>query len=319
MCNYLCSSSSCSACNNCCGTFSGIGTVITLPPLSGGGTATSPLAITAGTVVGQVLQWNGTNWVAAAIAGVSPQTLSLVTRTLSISGGNSVTLPNDIQVLSFAAPNLTLSQSGGTVSLTSFVSADSPNLLSVGTDSKLKATLNTSFPVTGNGSSLSPITLSSSGVSSGQYLSWNGSAWVATSPLITSVNGQTGSVNISLNDLIDVVTSAPAAAQLLRFDGTNWVNWTPNYTSLAAASSVGSMLYWNGSAYTPVVPRLDVQHLTTGTTLTLPYTPLAGTIFKFYLNGVLKESTVDYTRAGAIVTMAYAFNIGDVQTSEFYS
>lgn len=306
-------------CNSCCGVCNTSSVVITAPPLSGVGSATSPLTIAPGTAVSQILQWNGTNWVAAAVAGVSAQTLSLVARTLSISGGNSVTLPNDIQVLSFTAPNLSLSQSGGSVSVSSFVSTDSPNLLSLGVDNKLKATLNTLFPVTGNGSSLSPLTLSSSGVGAGQYLSWNGSAWVATTPAITTVNGQTGAVNLSLNDLIDVVTSSTTAAQLLRFDGTNWVNWTPNYTTLAAAVTVGSMLYWNGSAYTPVTPRLDVQHITSGTTLTLPYTPLAGTIFKLYLNGLLKESGVDYTRAGAVVTFSYAFNTGDVQTSEFYS
>jgi len=317
MCNYT--NSVCGCCNTSCGVCGSSTTVITAPPLSGAGTSTSPVGIAAGTIIGQVLQWNGTNWVAAAIAGVSPQTLSLVTRTLSISGGNSVTLPNDIQVISFSAPNITLSQSGGTIALSSLLSSDSPNLLSIGADSKLKATLNTLFPVSGNGSSGSPITLSSSGVSTGQYLSWNGTAWVATSPVVTSVNSQTGAVNLSLNDLSDTVISAPAAAQLLRFDGTNWINWTPNYTTLAAGPSVGAMLYWNGSAYTPITPRKDVQHLSSGTALTLAFTPLANTIVDFYLNGALQEEGVDYTRAGAVITMAFAFSASDVQITRYYS
>lgn len=319
MCNCSYPYNSSCSCNNCCGTYSTSSTVITLPPLSGGGTATSPLGITAGTVTGQVLQWNGTAWVAAAVTGVSPQTLSLVTRSLSISGGNTVTLPTDIQVLSFTAPNLTLSQSGGSVNLASFVSSDSPNLLSVGVDSKLKATLNTTFPITGSGTSLSPLSLSHSGVTTGQYLSWNGTTWVGTSPIVLSVNGQTGNVNISLNDITDVVTSSTLATQLLRFDGSNWVNWTPNYTTLPSASTVGSMLYWNGSSYAPVTPRRDIQHISSGITVTLPYTPLAGTIVDFYLNGSYKEEGIDYTRAGAVITMAYSFAVNDIQISRFYS
>lgn len=45
------------------------------------------------------------------------QTLALAGRSLSISGGNSVTLPNDLQTLSLSGSNLTLSQGGGTVTL----------------------------------------------------------------------------------------------------------------------------------------------------------------------------------------------------------
>lgn len=36
-------------------------------------------------------------------------------------------------------------------------------------------------------------------------------------------------LNASLDSLNDVVNSSPVSGQLLRFDGTNWVNWTPNY------------------------------------------------------------------------------------------
>lgn len=306
-------------CNASCSVCSSAAVVYTAPPLSGAGTAISPLTVANGTVINQVLQWNGTAWVAAAVAGVSPQTLSLVTRTLSISGGNSVTLPNDIQVLSFAAPTISLSQAGGSLSIASFISADSPNLVSLGTDSKLKAALTVSFPLTGNGTSGSPLTMSSSGVSSGQYLSWNGSAWVATTPLVSSVNSQTGSVDLTLDDISGVSVGGATSSQLLRFDGSNWVNWTPNFSVITNASTVGAMLYWNGTAYTPTTPRKDVQTLTSGTTLTLPQTPLTGTIVDFYLNGLLKTEGVDYTRVGAVITYGTAFTAGNVQTTRYYS
>lgn len=45
------------------------------------------------------------------------QTLALAGRSLSISGGNSVTLPNDLQTLSLSGDDLTLSGGGGTVTI----------------------------------------------------------------------------------------------------------------------------------------------------------------------------------------------------------
>lgn len=314
MCNSTCST----CCNGSCAVCNGGTTLITQPPLAGKGTALEPLKLTDGTLVNQLLQWNGTNWIAATVSGLSGQTLNLVARTLSISGGNSVTLPDDIQILSFSAPNISLSQSGGSVSLSTLLSSNTPNLMSLGTDNKFKATLNVTFPIAGNGSSASPLQFSTVGAAANQHLSWNGSAWVWTSQTITSVNGQTGAVNLAANDLSDVTVSSASAGQLLRHDGTNFVNWTPNYTVLPSAAT-GNMLYWNGTSWVATTPRKDVQTLSSGTTLTLPQTPLTGTIVDFYLNGLLKTEGTHYTRAGAVITVSTPFTGGDVQTTRYYS
>ena len=44
---------------------------------------------------------------------------------------------------------------------------------------------------------------------------------------VSSVNGQTGVVSLSLNDLSDVLAGAPALGTVLTFNGTSWVPQTP--------------------------------------------------------------------------------------------
>ena len=51
---------------------------------------------------------------------------------------------------------------------------------------------------------------------------------------VTSVFGRTGAVvaaegDYSLTQLSDVTITSPTSSQLLQYNGTSWVNWTPNY------------------------------------------------------------------------------------------
>ncbi|MCX7769189.1 MAG: hypothetical protein N2110_09255 [Flavobacteriales bacterium] len=122
--------------------------VQTTSTLSGNGTFANPLTIAQqGATNGQVLKWNGSTWAPAndIDTDTDAQTLSLIGNTLSISGGNSVTLPtgttytagsgititgntisavdasptNEIQTLSLSGNTLTLSNGGGSVTLPS--------------------------------------------------------------------------------------------------------------------------------------------------------------------------------------------------------
>lgn len=72
-------------------------TVITNATLTGNGTTTNPLGIAAqGAANGQVLKYNGVAWTPANDNNTDAQMLSLAGQTLSISGGNSVTLPTGV-------------------------------------------------------------------------------------------------------------------------------------------------------------------------------------------------------------------------------
>lgn len=70
-------------------------TVQTDNTLTGNGTSTTPLKFAQqGATNGQVLKWNGSAWLPAADANTDAQTLSINGSSLSISGGNSVTIPS---------------------------------------------------------------------------------------------------------------------------------------------------------------------------------------------------------------------------------
>ena len=96
----------------------GTQTVIANSPLSGNGTAGNALKLQDGTANGQVLRWNGSAWVAQTITDNDQQTLSISGSSLTISGGNSVTIPggSDAQTLSLSGNNLSISN-GNSVAL----------------------------------------------------------------------------------------------------------------------------------------------------------------------------------------------------------
>lgn len=66
----------------------------------------------------------------------------------------------------------------------------------------------------------------------GDWHVFNGTTFdrIDNSQAITSVFGRTGVITADLNDLSDVVITAPANGQVLEFNGTNWVNSANTYT-----------------------------------------------------------------------------------------
>ncbi len=116
---------------------------------------------TTGVTQNQILQWNGTSWVPATVSGTDSQVLTVTGNTLSISNGNSVTLPSstgDNWGTQFVITNATL---------------------------------------TGTGVSGSPLGLAQQGASSGQALKWNGTSWAPAN----DVNTDNQTLSVSGNSL----------------------------------------------------------------------------------------------------------------------
>ncbi|RTL04436.1 hypothetical protein EKK58_10540 [Candidatus Dependentiae bacterium] len=64
-----------------------------------------------------------------------------------------------------------------------------------------------------------------------------------------------------LNDLLDVTITSPSTGQLLRFNGTEWVNWTPNFlTSNQTITLSGDV---TGSGATSIVTTIAANAVTT--------------------------------------------------------
>lgn len=54
-------------------------------------------------------------------------------------------------------------------------------------------------------------------------------------------------LSYTIDLLGDVAITTPTTKQLLRYDGTNWANWTPDFATLAASLNTGSLLFADAS------------------------------------------------------------------------
>ena len=222
--------------------------VSTLPFTNNVGTVTSVAATvtasTALTISGSPITTAGTlafSWTGTAAQyikgdgtlGTLPpdldaQTLSWTANisNLSISGGNSVNL---FSLTSLAANDL-LKWNG-----TDWVNFTPTWTSNTGTVTSVAATVTASTALTVAGS---PITTAGT-----LAFSWTGA--------VTDYVRGDGTlkpfptISATLDDLTDVVITTPATGDLLQWNGTNWVDWTPNYlTSLAhvhyVANSTGT-------------------------------------------------------------------------------
>lgn len=75
------------------------------------------------------------------------------------------------------------------------------------------------FPVTGETAKIYVA------LDTGRTYRWSGSIYTEISPSdVLSVNGETGTVVLTLDDIDDVILTTPSNDQILKFNGTNWVN-----------------------------------------------------------------------------------------------
>jgi hypothetical protein len=108
-----------------------------------------------------------------------------------------------------------------------FVIANSP-LTSNGTIGLALATVNSNVGTFGSASAVPVITVNAKG-------------------LITAVSATNISIPTNLDSLTDVTISSAVNGQLLQFNGSQWVNWTPNYLTGITSGQVTTAL-----GYTPV-------------------------------------------------------------------
>jgi len=114
----------------------------------------------------------------------------------------------------------------------------------------------------------------------GDWIIYNGSTWdhIQNGVLVTSVAGKTGAVTIGVNDLSDATISTPSSGQILKYNGTNWVNaaeysYTPpagtvvdaNYAHITVTStsvSDGTTTFNKYTAPAGTVVDSDYSHIT---------------------------------------------------------
>lgn len=134
----------------------------------------------------------------------------------------------------------------------------------------------------------------------------------------------------ALDDLSDVVLSSPTNGQIIKFNGTNWVN--VDDTSVLAFSElsdvdltglqVGQTIQWNGTSWVPVnqISMFQEQFAPTVTTtsFTLATAAAAVNISVVTVNGVQQRLGVDYTLTGTALEFTYSiFNTDEVIVTVF--
>lgn len=150
---------------------------------------------TSGITSGQVLQYNGTNFVAA---------------TVSSGGANSLDALTDVTLFGLATNDVL--QYNGTI----FV------------NKKLNYSTLSGLPTIP--SSINDLAgVDTSGVILGQVLQYDGANFVPVT--MSTGGGGTGGAE-SLNDLLDVTISTPTTGQVVRYNGTKFVNSSISYNEL---------------------------------------------------------------------------------------
>ena len=226
---------------------------------------------------GQVLSWNGTNWVPADDANTTYTAgtgLDLTGTTFSLNSG--IDNLTDVDVSTNAPSNgQVLSWDG-----TNWVPADDANTTyTAGTGLDLTGT---TFSLNSGIDNLTDVDVSTNVPSNGQVLSWDGSNWVPVDDANTTYTAGTGldltgttfSLNSGIDNLtdVDVSTTAPTNGQVLTWNGTNWVpaNASGSAQQINDLSDVdtstnvptnGQVLSWDGTNWVPADDATGAQEI----------------------------------------------------------
>ena len=198
---------------------------------AGTGTAADPhtLGLAAGTTVGQVYKWDGTNWVPGTDAGI----------TVEVDGD----VTNEIQALSIAGSTVSLSNGGGSITLPAEVDGIVGNEV---TD----AVVDGGLTRMGAGTNADPYKLKiNDGTANGDLLTWNGTKWIAqagsTDWKTTGNAGTVAGTNfIGSTDAIDFVTKT---------NNTERMRITSTGNMGIGVTAPTSMIHSAGSIALPIV------------------------------------------------------------------
>ena len=191
--------------------------------LSGNGTATNKLNLAQqGATNGQVLQWNGTNWVPSTIATGGSDNWGTQTAIINSTLTGNGTAASPLGIAPQGASNGQVLKWNGTI----WAPANE-----TGSDNWGSQTASTNTTLSGNGTASDPLGIASQGASNGQILKWNGTNWVPRNDSLGSDNwgSQIANTNSTLTgdgtstNPLGLAAQGASAGQVLRWNGTAWV------------------------------------------------------------------------------------------------
>ncbi len=307
--------------NNWGGDNWGTQTATTNAAITGDGTVGNPLDIAAqGATAGQVLKFNGTNWVPQDEAGGDGWGNQTATTSFNIVGDG--TTGNPLRLDPLGATNGQVLKFNGTTW--------APQDESGGDDWGNQAAA-TSFNIVGDGTTGNPLRFANFSATVGQVLSWNPTLniWVPaddTWGTQTVITGAALSGNGTGSSPLDLDPQGAATGQVLKFNGTAWTpandnagadNWgaqvavtnatlTGNGTAAnplniaQQGATIGQILKWNGVAWTPASNSNTLLQDTDGNTRVQVEKNANEDIIRFDLGGtetmVLRKNASGMTR-----------------------
>lgn len=164
-----------------------------------------------------------------AVPGYPPEASSLEEGEIAINTGDGrlYTKLASGRIAEITAGSTGQAVFAGTTTVTSSSSTSSQNLATV-------ATTGAYSDLTGIPSAFTPSShshplsqLSSSSATTGDVVTWNGSAWVASAPSTSSSSGSE-----TLAGLTDTIITSASSGQALVWSGTAWINQAISYSSL---------------------------------------------------------------------------------------
>jgi len=256
---------------------------------------------------GQVLSYNGTNWVNSASSAGSLSGLS----------DTSIGTPVNGEVLKYNGTawvdaQLAYSELSGTPTNVSTFTNDANYVASGDNVSTLTNDAGYLTGITGESiGDLSDVTIT--GAVNGEVLKYNGTAWVDASVDYTEVTNTptnvstftndsgylTGITGESLGDLSDVTVTSAANGEVLKYNGTAWVNDTVSASApdvVTDSSGTDTTI----STYTGIEEVHLISNGANNVTITLPTASTVGEGYKYQIKR-LGTGTVTVTPASGYI------------------
>ncbi|MEL6253349.1 MAG: tail fiber domain-containing protein [Bacteroidota bacterium] len=223
---------------------------------------------------GQVLKWNGTSWEPSNDLGVDAdsdptnefQNLSVSGNDLSISDGNTVSLPEYTAGTAIDITNNIVTNTGDTDPSDDITTSSSAGGDVDGTFGNLNVNSIQGSPVTNT----APTT-------TGQILKWNGTQWTLGSDVGEIYSAGTG-INIAAGNIIentgdtnpsdDLTTSSTAGGDATGLFSALTVTGLQGAAVSATAPTSGQVLKWNGTEWEPGLDQGTIYTAGTGVNIT---------------------------------------------------
>lgn len=239
----------------------GSGNTATSAPLTGNGSAGSPVSLTPGTISGQVLKWNGTAWAPA-------------TDETSTGGSNTYAAGPGISVTG-SSPNLTINNTGDINASDDLTNATNFGGDVSGTYNNLQIGANAVGATELANGAVTGAKIAQQGATNGQVLKWNGTTWAPQDDIGGGTGdgwgSQTASTGTALTgngtpaSPLNLAQQGASNGQVLKWNATN-STWIPAQDLSASTLedlldvtttgvNNGQVLQWNGTQWVPASPK----------------------------------------------------------------